>query len=98
MDKPVSKWRRYRDYKQFQFVNLVTPDYVIGVAIADIRYLASGFFYLFDIKKNKLIEQQWLKPFNIGYQTQPSVGAVLPILLTKEFSFLLRMVFGTSTL
>lgn len=42
MDKPASKWRRYCDYKQFQFVNLVTPNYVIGVAIADIRYLASG--------------------------------------------------------
>ncbi|MCS0002813.1 DUF2804 domain-containing protein, partial [Vibrio alginolyticus] len=90
MDKPVSKWRRYRDYKQFQFVNLVTPDYVIGVAIADIRYLASGFCYLFDIKKNKLIEQQWLKPFNIGYQTQPSSWCSLAHLANKRIQFSIK--------
>ncbi|MGR5237986.1 DUF2804 domain-containing protein [Vibrio alfacsensis] len=72
MDKPASRWRKYFDYKQFQFVSIVTPEYVIGVAIADIRYLASGFCYLFDIKNNELTEQQWLKPFNLGYSTQAS--------------------------
>ncbi|TOK44438.1 hypothetical protein CGI20_00955 [Vibrio parahaemolyticus] len=72
MDNPVSKWRKHFDYKQFQFVSLVTPDYVVGIAIADIRYLASGFCYLFDIKRNALTEQQWLKPCQLGYQTQPS--------------------------
>ncbi|MBR9786404.1 MAG: DUF2804 domain-containing protein [Vibrionaceae bacterium] len=72
MDRPASKLRKYFDYKQFQFVSIVTPDYLIGIAIADIRYLASGFCYLFDIKNNELIEQQWLKPFNFGYQTEPS--------------------------
>ncbi len=43
-------------------MSLVTPDYAVGIAIADIRYLASGFCYLFDIKRNALTEQQWLKP------------------------------------
>ncbi|MFH4615719.1 DUF2804 domain-containing protein [Vibrio diabolicus] len=87
MDKPASKWRRYCDYKQFQFVNLVTPNYVIGVAIADIRYLASGFCYLFDIQNNELVEQQWLKPFNIDYQTQPSSWSSHAHLADKSIQF-----------
>lgn len=72
MDQPASSWRKRFDYKQFQFVSIVTDKYIIGVAIADIRYLASGFCYVFDTETHELVEQQWLKPLNMGYQTQPS--------------------------
>ncbi|WP_404970870.1 DUF2804 domain-containing protein [Vibrio campbellii] len=72
MDQPASSWRKRFDYKQFQFVSIVTEKYIIGFAIADIRYLASGFCYVFDIETHELVEQQWLKPLNMGYQTQPS--------------------------
>ncbi|WJT09594.1 DUF2804 domain-containing protein [Vibrio harveyi] len=72
MDQPASSWRKRFDYKQFQFVSIVTEKHIIGVAIADIRYLASGFCYVFDIETHELVEQQWLKPLNMGYQTQPS--------------------------
>ncbi len=72
MDQPASSRRKRFDYKQFQFVSIVTEKYIIGVAIADIRYLASGFCYVFDTETHELVEQQWLKPFNMGYQTQPS--------------------------
>ena len=72
MDLPASSWRKRFDYKQFQFVSIVTDKYIIGVAIADIRYLASGFCYVFDTETHELVEQQWLKPLNMGYQTQPS--------------------------
>lgn len=72
MDQPALSWRKRFDYKQFQFVSIVTEKYIIGVAIADIRYLASGFCYVFDTENHELVEQQWLKPLNMGYQTQPS--------------------------
>ncbi|MHA2714088.1 DUF2804 domain-containing protein [Vibrio owensii] len=72
MDHPASSWRKRFDYKQFQFVSIVTEKYIIGVAIADIRYLASGFCNVFDTETHELVEQQWLKPLNMGYQTQPS--------------------------
>ncbi|MGU3847703.1 DUF2804 domain-containing protein, partial [Vibrio diabolicus] len=62
-------------------------NYVIGVAIADIRYLASGFCYLFDIQNNELVEQQWLKPFNIDYQTQPSSWSSHAHLADKSIQF-----------
>lgn len=72
MDRPASAWARRFDYKQFQFVSLVTPRYVIGVALADIAYLGSAFCYIYDIKNNRLTQQSWLKPLRFGYRMSAS--------------------------
>ncbi len=76
MDKPVGTLKKYFHYKQFQFVSIVTSHFVIGVAIADIRYVGSSFCYLYDIHKNKLIETSWLRPAGLGYSVtaSPKVG------------------------
>ncbi|WP_220751463.1 DUF2804 domain-containing protein [Shewanella sp. KT0246] len=72
MDKPCSWFAKYFDYKQFQFINITTPRYIIGVAIADIRYVGSSFCYLYDIEKNKLTETQALKPLSWGMSVSHS--------------------------
>ncbi|MGI2258964.1 DUF2804 domain-containing protein [Shewanella sp. GXUN23E] len=72
MDKPASRWARHFHYKQFQFVSVVTADYLLGAALADIRYLGSGFAYLYDIRANQLTEVSWLRPKGMGYHTTPS--------------------------
>ncbi|MCG9697380.1 DUF2804 domain-containing protein [Shewanella sp. Isolate11] len=72
MDKPAGSLARHFDFKQFQFISIVTPRFVVGLAIADIRYLGSGFCYLFDIKANRLIETSWLRPLGLGYQLSAS--------------------------
>jgi hypothetical protein len=72
MDKPANKISKYFDYKQFQFISINTGKYIIGVAIADIRYLANGFLYVYDICKNTMVEQSWIRPPTIGYHTTPS--------------------------
>ncbi|MEZ8824513.1 DUF2804 domain-containing protein [Vibrio amylolyticus] len=66
MDKKASRWAKHFDYKQFQFVSVVTKQYVIGVAIADIRYLSSAFCYIYDIQNDQLTENTWLRPLGIG--------------------------------
>ncbi|MBM7070523.1 DUF2804 domain-containing protein [Shewanella sp. 202IG2-18] len=77
MDKPMSALKRYFHYKQFQFVSIITPHYIIGVAIADIRYVGSSFCYVYDIHKNKLIETTWLRPLGLRYSVgrSPMNGA-----------------------
>ncbi|QYJ90987.1 DUF2804 domain-containing protein [Shewanella halotolerans] len=75
MDKPASHLARHFHFKQFQFVSVVTPRYVIGVAIADIRYAGTGFCYLYDIKANQLVETTWLKPLAMGCQLADSPWA-----------------------
>lgn len=47
MDSKASRWRRHFGYKQFQFVAVQSPDFVLALAIADVRYVNSGFAYLY---------------------------------------------------
>ena len=66
MDKPASALARYFHYKQFQFVSLCHPDWQVGIAIADIRYVTNAFCYFYDRKSGKLDEISLLKPFSLG--------------------------------
>lgn len=77
MDRPASRLRKHFSYKQFQFVSIFTQRYVIGVAIADIRYLSSSFCYVYDVLEDKLIEQSWLRPlhFDKGMSESPYQGS-----------------------
>lgn len=72
MGGQANAWQRYFHYKQFQFVSIVTQTHIIGVAIADIRYLSSAFCYVFDIKNNALEECTWLRPLNLDKQVTAS--------------------------
>lgn len=72
MDKPASAVAKHFDFKQFQFISVVTPRYVLGIALADIRYVGSAFCYVYDILANRLSEIKWLKPFGFGYQMTAS--------------------------
>ena len=72
MDSKAAPWQKHFHYKQFQFVSIVTDTHIIGVAIADIRYLGSAFCYLYDIESNKLEECSWLRPLGFDKQVTPS--------------------------
>lgn len=72
MDKSASKLARYFHYKQFQFVSVVSERYLIGIAIADIRYLCSAFCYVVDLETGQLVEQNWLRPLFFDSSMQPS--------------------------
>ncbi|MBS3797779.1 DUF2804 domain-containing protein [Pseudoalteromonas sp. BDTF-M6] len=72
MDKPHGSLARRFHFKQFQFVSVCTSRFLLGVALADIRYAASGFCYLYDIEANKLVETSWLKPLALGCIMAPS--------------------------
>ncbi|AUJ37369.1 TPA: DUF2804 domain-containing protein [Vibrio vulnificus] len=76
MDKSASKLARYFHYKQFQFVSVVSERYLIGIAIADIRYLCSAFCYVVDLETGQLVEQNWLRPlfFDSSMQASPYEG------------------------
>ncbi|MBT1444668.1 DUF2804 family protein [Shewanella sp. JM162201] len=80
MDKPASWPHRYFGYKQFEFIAIHTPAYLIGIALADIRYLGSGFCYVFDKGRNRLHETHWLRPPG-SYALGPS-----PVSATSEMA------------
>ncbi|MFA0305125.1 DUF2804 domain-containing protein [Vibrio splendidus] len=72
MDAKANSWQKHFHYKQFQFVSIVTDTHIIGVAIADIRYLGSAFCYVYDIENNHLQESSWLRPFGVDKQVTTS--------------------------
>ena len=72
MDAKATPWQKHFHYKQFQFVSVVTETHIIGVAIADIRYLGSAFCYLYDIENNHLEECSWLRPLGFDKQVATS--------------------------
>lgn len=87
MDKPHRRWAKYFHYKQFQFVCLTTPHYLIAIAIADIRYLSSAFCYIYDNHKQSLKEQRWLRPINWDSQTCLSPYQGLSQIAAGQLSF-----------
>lgn len=87
MDNSASRWRQYFDYKQFQFVSVISDNYIIGVALADIRYLGSAFCYVYDIQNNALIEETWLRPFSIDTATSPSPYSSVAHIGGKDVQF-----------
>ena len=72
MDKPASALAKYLHYKQFQFISISHADWQIGVAIADIRYVASAFCYFYQRSTQQLDEISLLKPFSLGVQMSRS--------------------------
>lgn len=73
MDNKASRLAKHFHFKQFQFVSVFTERYVIGIALADIRYLTTGFCYLYDRDHNRLIENSWLRP--LGFSSQMSTSS-----------------------
>ncbi|MBV2129272.1 DUF2804 domain-containing protein [Arsukibacterium indicum] len=73
MDKPASGLARWAHYKQFQFVSVSHPDWILAAAIADIRYLCSGFAYFYQRSTASLTEFKLLQP--LGRHSQMSASA-----------------------
>lgn len=74
MDKLASRFARWAHYKQFQFVSVSHPDWIVAAAIADIRYLSSGFAYFYQRSTGSLTEFKLLQP--LGRHSQMSRSPV----------------------
>lgn len=71
LDKPVSRLTRHFGYKQFQFVCVSGPGWLLAVAIADVRYVCSGFAYLYQ-QGQPTREFALLAPLGFGCRTSES--------------------------
>lgn len=71
MDKVAGNLSRHFAGKQFQFISVCGPDWLLAVAIADIRYASSGFAYFFQRGK-PTIETGILLPLQMGCQMSES--------------------------
>lgn len=76
LDHPVGRLKQHFAYKQFQFVCVSGPGWLLAVAIADVRYVCSGFAYLYQQGKPTR-EFALLAPLGFGCLTSdsPQLGA-----------------------
>ena len=75
MDKKASALTRYFHYKQFQFICVTGSDWLLAVAIADIRYANSGFAYLYRFDTKQAISKGLLLPGALGCRMSDSPSA-----------------------
>jgi hypothetical protein len=75
MDNKASTLARYFHYKQFQFICVTGSDWLLAVAIADIRYANSGFAYLYKFDSNKAVSKGLLLPGALSCRMSDSPSA-----------------------
>ncbi|MBU2426947.1 MAG: DUF2804 domain-containing protein [Gammaproteobacteria bacterium] len=79
LDKPANRLSKHFAQKQFQFITVSCNDWLLAVAIADIRYASSGFAYLYQ-QDAATFEKGLLLPLQLGCQMSKSPTAGLAIL------------------
>lgn len=62
MDKPLPNWRKKLGFNQFQFIGLMDADFIVGIAVVDLKLVSNLFVYVYDIQRKKLVEKSIIHP------------------------------------
>ena len=71
MDKPRSALARKTRFNQFQFISAMSPGWVFGLAVVDLKLVSTAFFYLYDFKTGQMLEQSLTQPLAMGTHIEP---------------------------
>ncbi len=76
MDKAIGGLRKKMRFNQFQFIGLSGDDFILGVAIVNLKWVSNCFIYVYQPSTNTFKEFSWLKPFAISTHTnqEPNQG------------------------
>lgn len=76
MDRKVNGLRKKMGYNQFQFIGLTGEDFVLGVALVNLKWVNKCFMYMYEPKTQNFKEYSWLMPLSVGMNTsqQPNGG------------------------
>ena len=63
-------------FNQFHFVGVVSPRFVLGCAIVDLKWVCNSFVYVYDLESQTLFERSFLQPLgrNSEIVTTPDNG------------------------
>ncbi|WP_148861892.1 DUF2804 domain-containing protein [Marinobacter fonticola] len=71
MDRPRPRWARYWAFNQFQFVSVQGADWLMGLAVVDLKLVSNAFIYIHDFRTGETREKRWLNPLAIGCHLDP---------------------------
>lgn len=72
MDRSRPRWARRFGYNQFQFIGVMGSEWLAGLAIVDLKWVANAFFYLYDFREGRMLEHSSLQPLAWGTRIDPS--------------------------
>lgn len=74
----MGRVKRSFAYKQFHYLGGISENLIFGAAIVDLRWLCTGFFYVYDLKSKREIRHTWRSPFsgNVSFSENPEAGPV----------------------
>ncbi|MFQ6372163.1 DUF2804 domain-containing protein [Shewanella sp. YIC-542] len=62
-DKPLPRWQQQLQFKQQEFISVHSRRYLLGVGLGQMGVGLSGYCYLFDVQKGRLLHRDWQWPF-----------------------------------
>ena len=62
-----SDFQKWLGNKEFQYFGGMSDRLIFGCAIANLRYVAIAFVYVYDIKAQKLWSRSWRSPLGLGF-------------------------------
>jgi len=76
MDKPIRGLRKAMGFNQFQFIGLTGPDFVLGVALVNLKWVNNCFIYVYQPSTKQFKEYSYLLPLGMGMSVsnQPNGG------------------------
>lgn len=73
MDKKRTLLAKKFGFNQFQFISLISPQLIVGVAIVDLKLVSNAFIYLYHVPTGKFSEYSFLQP--LAHNTSIPTGA-----------------------
>lgn len=58
-------------FNQFVFIGVMGPEYIVGLAVVNLKFLSNGFFYVYDRQRRTLVETSRLSPPGSGTFIDP---------------------------
>ena len=68
MNKRAGKWKKYFNFKRFQYFGGIGEDLIFGCALADVRYVGAVFVYVYRISDRKMLTWQFKSPLAMGME------------------------------
>lgn len=76
--RALNQRAKKRKANQFCFIGIDQQDYMIGMAVADIKWVSNAFVYVYDKNKQRMIQSHLRSPFAHGTRMgkQPNNGTI----------------------
>lgn len=78
LGKKQGAFARRMQFKQFHYLGGISESLIFGAAVADLRYLCTGFYYVYDLKTGRELRHTWRSPLSgrAKFSENPETGSV----------------------